>query len=457
MFAEEQARGRTRTVDPEHDTIQPLERNYSAPTPMTPMRPPGHHRRSPPSLSVDPTTTSSPNRTSDGVLSPSSDHQAAVGPTTRVSGNPSSSWDISPSIRRLQLIQSALDEDLGSRPVQGPASVGGTPLSSNGADTPSPRSLTPRTGPLSSSGTRPLQRAATASQILFRANPKTYSPASASRTHESAQAPIGLDARTSSASHEQSSRTNINLNNITGARTSNPTAASPSRPSSSSRGLQRTSPHTTARLAASDSSYARPRAVIRTPEWISPYPTARTPSPDSGLSPETRSSSTRPSDELLSPLINMNLNSFSLEDHSLRESRARNTQHPTRSTPRRANPLSPSVVSQQSAFTHAFTEPAIHLDARIRQIEINHNFDPRSPILNRQRVPELAYERCFSLSYLYSLATAIFLKRLVSSVHDVISFARPSPHFIERPLINSPLSDFPANGMGRISSSLFRH
>lgn len=415
MFAEEQARGRTRTVDPEHDTvtIQPLERNYSAPTPMTPTgkHPTGHHhRRSPPSLSVDPTTPSSRNRTDDSTLSSilqSSDLRPPIntipsstsrlhpaGPTT-TSGSPISTWDVSPSMRRLQLIQAALDEDLGSR------SQDLNPIASAGrkgynADTSSLRSLTPRAGPSSSSGTRPLQRAVTASPNHFRANPKTYL---SSRTLESAPAPVRFDAR---ASHGQSSRTNINPSKTAGgARTSNPSfvsmAASSSRPSSS-RGSQRTSPHATARLAASDSSYARPRAVIRTPEWISPYPTARTPSPDPDLSPESRSSSASPADALLSPLSNMNLNSL---DHPFEESSSRNIPSPTtnsstrRPTPRRVNLLSPSVVSQ-STFTHgASTESAIRLDARIRRIEISHNFDPRSPILDQQRVPELAYERCF--------------------------------------------------------------
>jgi hypothetical protein len=378
MFADEQAKGRTRIVDPDLDAIPAVSpaqrtRNYSAPShPLPPAASTfGMHRdhyRSPISQSVHPTTTSSRNRTSDSNPSPillSDRHAPIVSGTSHSTpatwpSNPRSALDISPSMRRFQIIQAALEQESGSIPARSHGQVrpvDRTPFLSN-TNPSNSQSLTPVPGRSSSSRTCGVQRAATASPDIFR-GPKTYSPgpssAGSSRNRESASTSVGFDARaplvrgysshTNTYTHSKPDRT-------TGARASNPTAESTSEPSSSSRGLQRTLPHTPAtfdsRPAASDSlgrSSASPRAVIRTPDWLPPYPTTRTPSPDF-------SSGTRPpspaSDELLSPLSNVNLNSFALDTPPRRGSNTVERNTPNVSVNSSARHTKPRGLNTQS-------------------------------------------------------------------------------------------------------------
>jgi hypothetical protein len=426
MFAEEQAKGRTRIIDPDLDAVSSPQRarNYSEPSPfpatlstvgVTPTH--GHHR-SP--LSVHPTTTSSRNRTSASTPSAIllSDRRAPIvsgtsnsSPATFTS-NPRSALDISPSMRRFQMIQAALEQEAGSGPVtpRGQGQVR-SPLLSN-AITSNFRSFTPVPGPSSSSRTRALERAATTSPGTFRNS--TYSPgsdpSSASRRRESASTSVGFDARAPSVNSRHPSHTNTYTHtkpNTTtgGARTSNPTIPikSTSEPPSSSRGLQRTRPlspdtfHSTSRLAVFDSlgrSSASPRAVVRTPKWLPPYPTARTPSPDSDSSPRTKSSSPGPSDELLSPLSNVNLNSFALDDHPHRDGDTveRNTLSAFDSSTRHSTPRT-RRVNTQSQSPPVFGTPSTSTSARSVPVRIIHNSDPRSPILGGNQSSELTHKR----------------------------------------------------------------
>lgn len=404
MFAEEQAKGRTRIIDPDAVNSPQRARNYSEPSPFpaamstvrgTPIH--GHHR-SP--LSVHPTTTSSRNGTSASTPSPIllSDRRAPIvsgtsnsSPATFTS-NPRSTLDISPSMRRFQMIQAALEQEAGPGPVtpRGQSQVR-TPLHSN-TNTSNFRSLTPLPGPSSSSRTRALERAATASPDTFR-NP-TYTPRSdpggANRRRESACTSVGFEARAPPVNYGHPSRTKTftytkpNATTTGGARTSNPTVAikSTSEPSSSSRVLQRTLPlspdafHSTSRLAPFDSpgrSSASPRAVVRTPKWLPPYPTARTPSPDSDSSPG-------PCDELLSPLSNVNLNSFALDNHSHRDSNTVERNTPNDSSTRKLN--------TQSQSPPIFGTPSTSSSTRSASIQITHDSDPRSPILVGNQVPD---------------------------------------------------------------------
>jgi len=420
MFTEEQARGRTRIVDPDLDAVNSPQRvrNYSEPSPfptatstvgVTPIH---AHHRSP--LSVHPTTTSSRNRTSASTPSPIllSDRRAPIvsgtsnsSPATFTS-NPRSALDISPSMRRFQMIQAALEQEAGSGPVtpRGHGQVR-SPLLSN-ANTSNFRSLTLVSGPSSSSRTRALERAATASPDTFRNPIYTGSdPASTNRRRESASISVGFDARAPPVDSGHPSHTNTHTYkkpNMTtgGGRTSNPTIAvkSSSEPSSSSRGLQRTRPlspdtfHSTSRLATFDSlgrSSASPRAVVRTPKWLPPYPTARTPSPDSECSPRTRSSSPGPSDELLSPLSNVNLNSFALDNNSHKNSNKVEGNTPSASFD---SSTRHSVPRTRGLHTRSQSPPVFGTPSTStsdRPVSIWHDSDPRSPILGGNQIPEL--------------------------------------------------------------------
>jgi hypothetical protein len=438
MFAEQQARGRTRIIDPDLDatplaTPPQRARNYSAPSPFPPATstfgmapvPRGHHR-SP--VSVHPTTTPSRNRTSDGTPSLSDRRAPILSGTSHSSpatlpSNPRSALGPAPSLSRFQTIQAALEQESASCPVTPARSQGQVrrPFLSN-TNTPNSPSLAPVPGPSSSSRTRPLQRAETASPDVFR-SPKTYTsgpfPASTIKHREPASS-IGFDVRPQPVNRAHTSHTNAYTNTQPNQTTSAPRASNPnstSQASSSSRVLQRTPLHTpdtshsNSRLAAFDTlgrSSVSPRAVVGTPEWLPAYPTTRTPSPDSTSSVRTRSSSTGPSDELLSPLSNVNLNSFTLDNHPRRgnnNTKERNSPSgtvnasPSNSTPTTQS-LSPSVFSNGTPHQSSFTSTSpgnysgsIQLQGGPRRIEVTPASDPRSPILGRRQIPELAYTK----------------------------------------------------------------
>ena len=421
MFTEQQAKGTTRIVDPEREEgfspNQPQRvRNYSAPAPRPQSRPP---TTSTFAMSIDPLSAHPTiwNRSSNSTPSPVllSDRRAPVASRTSPTSwnsNPSSGSDISPSMRRLQIIQDAL-EQANSSPInstrsQGQLSPAGRRpvLFNRDIVTSSSQSLT---GP-SLSKPRAPQRPATASPDVFR-SPKTYSPANTSKVRESASAFVGFEARapSSTSGHQSHNNTNVyTANRVTsahGARIPNPTAESFSRPSSSSRGLQKTLSHTSdtfqrsSELATSSHSYVPPvRAVIRTPKWLAPYPTARTPSPDSDSSSQTREcTESSESSELLSPLSNVNLNSFTLDNHPCRgSSMVERSISPTHPSPRKLNAQSqsPSIFSNGTPHHSPFSSTPTcsssrSIQARSRRFEITHDSDPRSPILNRQKIPML--------------------------------------------------------------------